>query len=134
MVIAGCYDFLDARKVTPKAPCHSGTGSFGAGILPTLCVAVASDWLAKRRLWVGWTGALEPVFTCRKLSYSASSVQLMVERIRRAGTCPKCNAPRTERVDDMYVEGQVAGRDAPYDTQVLRAWCTPGCSGPDDLD
>jgi hypothetical protein len=56
----------------------------------------------------------------------------MVERLRRGGTCDKCGAHITEVVDDMYVEGQVAGVSEPYDSIVVRARCSPGCPGPDE--
>jgi len=55
----------------------------------------------------------------------------MVERVRSGGVCDKCGSPITEVVDDMYVLGQTRGVDAPFDTEVQRSWCSPGCPGPD---
>ena len=56
------------------------------------------------------------------------------QRTRQNGTCDKCNGRITEVIDDMYVDGQTPGVDAPYDSEVVRAWCSPGCTGPDDYD
>jgi hypothetical protein len=68
---------------------------------------------------------------CRPIAVASGS---MVERLRRGGTCNKCGGQITEVVDDMYVAGQVAGVDEPYDSIVVRARCSPGCTGPDLMD
>lgn len=54
------------------------------------------------------------------------------QRVRQNGTCPKCNGRITEVIDDMYVSGQTPGVDEPYDSEVVRAACSPGCPGPDE--
>lgn len=49
----------------------------------------------------------------------------MTTRVRTAGVCPLCGARITQVVDDFMVEGVAE----PFDTQVLRSRCTPGCPG-----
>ncbi len=56
----------------------------------------------------------------------------MVERVRVAGVCGKCGVRIQQVVDDMYHETE--GVSEPYDTLVMRAWCSPGCDGARDED